>query len=170
MTNLTPAQVAALRAGIQAETNPGVVAARAAGTDNVITTWCNGKSTTPAWVASMQPADIDEAMLKASGKLDSLTAGKQFSLGRLMSFARDFRRNAIRSWVIDIWGAVGSAGTSDSFKILSACLGMATRGEVYIGGTVKNEGGAPNQVSGLDRSFVGDLSDDDIIAARGSGW
>lgn len=172
-TQLTSAQLAALKTGIQAITNQAVIAAVQDGSDNVITAYCNAKaSTSPtypvvnAWLTNMQPADMDEAMLKAAGKLDALTAGKQFSLGRLNAFARDFRRNAVRSWLIDIWGAVGSAGTSDSFKILSACLEVATRGEVYIANNAtKSEGSGGGIVTGLDRSFVGVLNDEDIAAA-----
>ncbi len=159
---LTNSQLAALKAGILAETDPSVVAALQNGADNVITAWCNQLSANPAtaaWRVRVSPQDMDEAFLKAATKLDTLSAGKQFSLTRMSAYARDFNKQTIRNWLTDIWG--NATANSDAEKILQALTETATKGQVYIGGTVR----ATGTVSALDRSFTGTFTDDDIAKA-----
>lgn len=151
---LTRNQQTALRNALTAETNPTVVAALAIRDDVTLTDWCNGASTTDAWIANCDRRTLFEAMDIA--KFDGLTAGKRDAWRMMMENAPlDFGRNKLRTAVQDAWG------TQDSVAVLSALREKATRAESYIGGAMKTT----NTVSAIDRAYVGALSINEVSVA-----
>lgn len=146
---LTNAQRTAIRNGINAETDPSIVAARTPATrdDSILTAWCNGLSATDAWISSCDAKTLFEAMNIT--QFDALTAGKRATWDIMMRNAPlDFRRNKLRNAVVDVWG------NADSVAVLTALREKATRAEFYIGGTTRTT----NTVAALDRDFVGQLT------------
>ena len=151
---LTKAQQTTLRNALAAETNQTVVDALAIRDDVTLTTWCNGLSTTDAWIAYCDRRTMFEAMDVT--KYDGLTAGKRDAWRVMMENGPlDFGRNKLRTAVTDIWGA------QDSVAVLTNLREKATRAENYIGGNVKTT----NTVSGLDRAYVGGLSINEVSVA-----
>lgn len=130
----------------------------ASGQDNQIRIAMNADASPVvlAWRKSVSPDESDEA--PAYANFDTIPAGKRDSWGFFLRTNRNFSKNKIRAWVVDVWGTV-TAG-SDSEKILLAGTENASRAEVVLGGTTKVTG----TVSGLDRTFVGDLTDADIAS------
>lgn len=112
--------------------------------------WVNGSSASDAWMYAAARPTLFEAT--SITKFDGLTAGKR-DAWRLMldNVPIDFGRNPMRSAVVDIWG------NTDSVAVLSALLEKATRAQLAIGGTSKTT----NTVSGLDRSYTGQVSQAD---------
>lgn len=142
-------QRTAIRNGINAETDPAIVAARNPATrdDAVLTAWCNGLSNTDAWIAACDSRTMFEAMTIT--QFDALTAGKRATWDIMMRNAPlDFGRAKLRNAVVDVWGA------TDSVAVLTALREKATRAEAYIGGNSETT----NTVAGLDRGYVGPLS------------
>lgn len=163
---LTNAQLAALRAGIQAETGQSIVAARQNGADNVIVAWCNGASSTIAWNYRADGNALFGAM--DMSKYNNLAAANRdswsFFVNRADRTPLDVGKAATRKAITDIWG--NATAGSDAEKLLQGLTETATRGQVYVGGTARSTG----TVSALDRSYTGAFSDDDIAKARGAGW
>lgn len=151
---LTKAQQTKLRNALAAETNQTVVDALAIRDDVTLTTWCNGLSTTDAWIAYCDRRTMFEAMDVT--KYDGLTAGKRDAWRVMMENGPlNFGRNKLRTAVTDIWGA------QDSVAVLTNLREKATRAENYIGGTTKTT----NTVGGLDRAYVGALSINEVSVA-----
>jgi hypothetical protein len=137
---LSPAQRATLRAALFAE--PAIATQIANRDDGAITVWCNGNSTTDAWLAAADGRALFEAIDVT--KYDALTAGKRASWDLLLRNAPlDVGRNKIRQAVLDVWGA------TDSVAVLSALREKATRCQVILGGTARTT----NTVTGLDRAY-----------------
>ena len=147
-------QRTALRTGLLAATDPTVTQALAVGDDSTIASWCNGLSATDAWMAAASRRTLFEA--SNITQFDGLSAGKRDAWTLLLDNAPlDFGRNALRTAVVDIWGA------SNSVAVLQALREKARRCEAIIGGTVRTT----NTVSALDRSYFGTFSPDVIAEA-----
>jgi len=154
---LTTTQLTALKAAINAETDPTFVAHRDIGNTEQMAVWLNGAGTTDAWLPAATRAQLFEATDVA--KFDGLSAGKRDAWRLMMDNAPiDFGRNANRKAVLDIWGA------TDSVAVLQALREKATRAQEILGGTSKTT----NTVTGLDRAYAGTLSYTDVIAALNS--
>lgn len=144
-------QRAQLGVALRAETNPGVVAAIAARNDTYVVNWCNGLSTTDAWLSNATDRDLFEATDVT--KFDGLAAGKREAQSRMERFAPlDFARQKMRKALQDIWG------NADSVAVLQALRRKATRAEVYLGG---NEA-TTNTVTALKLNFEGSVSAEDV--------
>lgn len=156
---LTAPQLTALRAYIDASTDPNVISWRTPATraDNALATWLNERGSVDAWRAAADPSVVDDASNWTA--FDSLTPGKRDSWAMFLARARDFTRGKVRSWVTDVWGAATAA--SDSEKILQAGMEKARRSEEALGGTQRTTGTA----SALERAYVGEVSIDDVSAA-----
>lgn len=151
---MNPQQLQTIKAAILAETNPQFVAYRTAGQTGLMAEWLNGDSTTDAWLASADSRTLFEAM--DITKYDALTAGKRDAWALMLAYAPiNLGRNKLRKAIPDVWG------TADAVPILTALREKARRIEVILGGATKSEQG----VSGLDRNFVGLISDADVVAA-----
>lgn len=144
-------QRAQLGVALRAETNPGVVAAIAARNDTYVTDWCNGLSTTDAWLSNATDRDLFEATDVT--KFDGLAAGKREAQSRMERFAPlDFARQKMRKALQDIWG------NADSVAVLQALRRKATRGELYLGGVEATT----NTVTALRLNFEGSVSAEDV--------
>lgn len=151
---LTNAQLVTLKAALLAETDAGVVAARAIRNDVALTTWCNSNSAQAAWNNNVSKRDLFEAT--DITKFDNLTAGKRDAQSRLEDNAPlDFSRLKARKAVVDIWG------TTDSVAILTDLTRFATRAEVYLGGT----SATTNTVTALKLNVPGQVSMNDVSNA-----
>lgn len=151
---LTNAQLATLKVALLAETDAGVVAARAIRNDVALTAWCNAPSATDAWNPSVSDRGIFEACDVT--KFDGLTAGKRESQTRLERYAPvDFTKQKMRKAIQDIWG------NTDSIPILEAFRRKATNGEMYFGGNVVTT----NTVSATKLDVPGQISMNDVSNA-----
>jgi hypothetical protein len=112
-----------------------------------------------AWVESVSPETTDEACNWS--QFDSIVAGKRDSWSFFLSRPRNFTRAKVRLWVTDVWG--NSTAGSNSEAILLAALENASVAESIIGGPTRTTG----TVSGIARSFIGDLSLQDVRDALG---
>lgn len=155
---LTAAQSTAIRNGINAETDPVAVAARAIRDDQALSNWCNGFSVTDAWLAAADGKTLFEAM--DITKYDALTGGKRAAWDLMLRYAPlDFGRNKLRSAVVDVWG------NTDSVAVLTALREKATRCQMYIGGTSKTT----NTVTGLDRGWPGQMTGNEMSRILNNG-
>lgn len=146
---LSRSQRNTLRTAIANE--PAVSAAYAARDDTAIADWCNAASATDAWMYAADARTLFEA--GDITKYDALSAGKRAAWDRMERNAPlNFGRAKMRSAVVDIWGS------SDSVAVLTALREKATNCQAKIGGTSRTT----NTVTGLDRSWPGLLSRDDI--------
>lgn len=151
---LTNAQLATLKVALLAETDAGVVAARAIRNDVALTAWCNAPSATDAWNPSVSDRGIFEACDVT--KFDGLAAGKRESQTRLERYAPvDFTKQKMRKAIQDIWG------NTDSIPILEAFRRKATNGEMYFGGNVVTT----NTVSATKLDVPGQISMNDVSNA-----
>jgi hypothetical protein len=158
---LTPTQYQTLKSAIAAETDAGFVANRTAGNTGLMADFYNGNSATTAWETNVSPDTTDEACDWT--QFDSITAGKRDSwIGAFMTRPRNFARNKVRKWIIDVWGA--ATGTNPAVAILQAGTRPARRGEMVFGGTVR----ATGDVSATDLNVIGTITNENIIAALGS--
>jgi hypothetical protein len=158
-TQLSTAQVATLKAFVAASVDASIVAARTAGATIALRDLLNADAAGPvkAWNVSVGAQTLDEATPWTSfDTLDSAAAGgKKLSWLQVFRFNRDFSKAAMRKWVTDVWGNATAASNAEA--ILQACLVNATVAQNAIGGTVRTTG----TVSGLDRDFVGSVSQED---------
>jgi hypothetical protein len=154
---LTPAQLATLKAAIAAETNATFVAFRASGATGAMADWYNQPSNTDAWRANVAAVESDDAPDYST--FDALAAGKRDSWALFLGFPRDFTRSKVRKWVTDVWGNATAASNAEA--ILQAGVEKARRGEVVFGGTVA----ATGTVSATKRTWVGTISNEDVVAA-----
>lgn len=159
---LSPTQLTALKAGIQAETNAAFVGYRNAGQTGLMAEWLNDikTPTANAWRTAVPPQDIDEATPWT--RFDTLAASKResWNIG-FLRYGRDFSKQTIRRWVTDVWGS--ATANSDAESILTgAGLRPITRAEAILGGTTTATTGT---VTALKLSWEGPLSDYDISQA-----
>jgi hypothetical protein len=158
-TALTPAMVATLKTFVAASVDAAIVDARTRGDTFALAPLLNLPAAGPvkAW-ATVLPQVIDEATPWVN--FDNITqAGKRDSyLIAFFRYPRDFATAAVRKWVTDVWGNATSG--SDAEKILLAGQENATVAQNAIGGTVRTT----NSVSGLDRNYVGQVSQDECRA------
>lgn len=144
---LTNNQLIALRAAIFA--NPTAAAALAAGNVLGVQSWCNANSGSKRWLPAADPLAVEEAPSYTS--YDSLAQGKRDSWMVFLRNARDFGRNKVRNWVVDIWG--NATASSNSEAVLQAGTANATNAQLALGGTPKTTG----TVTATDVSFEGDV-------------
>jgi hypothetical protein len=153
---LSETQIATLKAFVAASADAEIVDARLRGDTIKLAGLLNLDAAGPvkAWWTP-DPQVIDEATPWAN--FDNITqAGKRDSyLHAFFRYPRDFSKGAVRKWVTDVWG--NATAGSDAATILLAGQENASVAENVIGGTVRTT----NSVSGLDRSFVGNVSQTD---------
>lgn len=141
---LTAGQRTTLLAAVKA--NGTANAFRLAGDVPGLLGWLNGSSATLAWRNAVSSQDSDEAATYTS--YDTLAQGKRDSWALFLRFNRDFSRNKVRNWVIDVWGAATAASISEA--ILQAGTELATNAQAALGGTVRTTG----TVSATARSYT----------------
>lgn len=156
---MTPAQLQTLKAAIAAETDVNFVALRNSGATGAMADFYNVAATPAqkAWRTSVPPEVADAAPSYIA--FDSIVAGKRDSWGFFLKYPRDFTVNKIRNWVTDVWGV--ATASSNAELILQAGQRDATRGELLFASRTKTTG----TVSGLDLSFVGSVTNNDIVMA-----
>jgi hypothetical protein len=156
---LTNAQIQILKAAIAAETNATFVSYRNSGATGAMADWYNVaiNPTQKAWITAQPATDSDDAPDYST--FDAIAAGKRDSWGFFLAYPRDFARQKVRKWVTDVWG--NATASSNSEAILQAATRNAKRGEIVFGGAVETTG----TVAALDLNFVGDIRNEDIIAA-----
>ena len=160
---MTPAQLAALKAAINAETDPAFVAARTNGQTPLMTAFLNADKSpaVKAWRTSVPPEVSDEATPWVN--FDTVTqAGKRDSyLHAFMRYSRDYSKAAVRKWITDVWG--NATANSNATAILTdAGLRNITRAEAILGGANTATTGT---VGAIKLAWEGPLSDSDIGAA-----
>lgn len=153
------AQLDILKAAILAETDPTFVSYRNAGATGAMADWYNDpiSPAQKAWITNQPSMDSDDAPNYAN--FDAIAAGKRDSWGFFLASPRNFTRNKVRKWVTDVWG--NATAGSDAEAILLAATRYAQRGEIVFGGAPKTTG----TVSALDLTYVGDISNNDILQA-----
>lgn len=149
---LNNAQRTTLLAAVKA--NGGAAALRTAGDSFSLLAWCNGASAALAWRANVQPQEADEAATYTG--YDSIVAGKRDSWAIFLLFPRNFSKNKIRSWIVDVWGAATASSIAEG--ILQAGTGFATNAQAAVGGTSKTTG----TVTALDRILIDQVTDADV--------
>lgn len=145
---LSDAQFVTLRAAVCA--NSTAKPLFQAGNGPALNTWLNTATATLGWKAYVNKSTMDEAATYTT--YDSLVAGKRDSWVRLLDIGegyRDFTKNKIRNWIVDIWGSATAGSISEA--ILLAGTESITNAQVAIGGTVKTTG----TVTATDRSYQG---------------
>ena len=141
--SLTPAQESTLRAAIFA--TPPAAALLSAGDVPGLQAWCNAETSTRRWLPAAPVLAAEEAPNYTT--YDSLTQGKRDSWQLFLHNPRDFGRNRVRAWVVDVWGAA-TAG-SNAELVLLAGTASATNAQVAIGGATRTTG----TVTALDATF-----------------
>lgn len=161
---LTTQQLTTLRAAVFA--TPAAAALLTAGNVVGLMDWCNANSGQKRWLPAADPLSVEEAPSYTS--YDSLMQGKRDSWMVFLRNARDFGRNKVRSWVVDIWGNATAGSNAES--ILQAGTANATNAQVALGGQSKTTG----TVAAVDTSFEGDVDERDalmlIYRLDGSMW
>ena len=144
---LTTAQRSTLLAAIKADATAGPI--RAAGNVPGLLAWCNAAKSPAvlAWAVAVQPQTSDEAATYTA--YDSIVAGKRDSWALFLGFPRDFSRNKVRAWIVDVWGSATAGSIAES--ILNAGTENASNAQVVLGGTSKTTG----TVTATDRTFPG---------------
>lgn len=146
---LSDAQLVTLRAGVCA--NGTAKPLFQAGNGPALNAWLNTATGTLGWKVYVSKAVMDEAPTYTS--YDTLSAGKRDSWVRLLdvgeSGTRDFTKNKIRNWVVDVWGPATAASNSEA--ILLAGTEATTNAQNVIGGTVKTTG----TVTATNRGYQG---------------
>lgn len=157
--SLSNSQLQTLKAAIAAETDPEFVAYRTAGATGAMADWYNVEKSPAqkAWITLQPASDTDDAPDYST--FDSLSAGKRDSWALFLAYDRNFTRNKVRKWVVDVWG--NAIANSNAEAVLLAATRNARRGEVLFGGTLKTTG----TVAALDLVFVGLISNDDVVKA-----
>lgn len=133
-------------------------AARAADTTSLLA-WLNGPKSDPTtlgWRVDMAYTESDEAATYTT--YDTLAAGKRDSWDIfLRAQSRNYGRNKVRAWVVDVWG--NATGGSVSEAILQAATFPSTNAQFAIGGVSRSTG----TVTALDLAFAGQVSQADAI-------
>ena len=155
---LTPAQLTVLRNAILAETDPELVALRAAGATGAMAEWYNRASTFVVWKTLVQNSEVGRAFV-ASG-LSAMTSGNN---DRLVSFAlwnpegvQPFRADH-RQFFDDVFSP--ASGASTRAALLALWKRFATRAErLYATGTGSDA--VPGQLV-----VEGALENEDVVRA-----
>jgi hypothetical protein len=151
-------QLAALKAGILAETNATFVTYRTNGQNGLMADWLN-KPKTPnvkAWRSDVQPQELDEETPWTS--FDTLSDGKRDSWLQIFKYARNFNNSWIRKWVTDVWGSATASSTSETI-FNNIGVRNITRVEAILGGSATANTGT---VTALKLAWEGPVSDVDI--------
>jgi hypothetical protein len=160
---LTPAQLTTLKAAILADTDAGVVAARAIRNDTALVAWCNSPGPVDAWQDAMTALALFEDATDVA-KFDGLTAGKRDAWDLMLRFAPiDFSRQKNRKAAQDVWG------NTDSVAVLQACRRKATRAEVYITPNIGGNQATTNTVTALKLNWTGMVSLNELSDALNAG-
>ena len=152
MSDLTNAQLATLRAAVFADST--AAALLAAGNVPGLQAWCNGNSGSKRWLQAADPLSIEEAPSYTT--YDSLGQGKRDSWLLFLRNARDFGRNKVRAWVVDVWGSATAGSNAEA--VLQAATANATRAQIALGGSAKTTG----TVTAYDTAYEQDV---DVIDA-----
>lgn len=149
---LTQAQLAATCTAVKADSTAN--AARTAGNTVALRAWLDGAKTptTLVWRADVQPQESDEAATYTS--YDTLGTGKRDSWALFLRYPRDFGRNKVRNWVVDVWGAATAGSVSES--VLQAGTKPGSNLQVLLGGNTKTTG----TVTALDATYKGLIPQD----------
>lgn len=146
---LTPQQLAAVCTAVKAD--PAANAARVAGDTVALRGWLDGAKTptTLVWRADVTPQESDEAATYTS--YDTLATGKRDSWALFLRYNRDFGRNKVRNWVVDVWGNASSNSVAEA--VLQAGTKPGTNLQVTLGGTSRTTG----TVTALDAAWKGSM-------------
>ena len=134
---ITDPQLVTLRAGVCADNTARPL--MQAGNGPALNAWMNTTTATLGWRTEVTKAEMDEAPNYSN--YDTLATGKRDSWSRLLGIGegyRDFSKNKVRNWVVDIWGP--ATASSNSEAILLAATEAATNAQNIVGGTVKTTG------------------------------
>ena len=143
---LTPAQLTTLRAGVCADNTARPL--MQAGNGPGLNAWLNTGTATKGWITAVPAQTADEAPNYTT--YDSLTQGKRDSWARFLAVeSRNFAKNKVRNWVVDVWGSATAGSNSES--ILLAGTEAVTNAQNILGGTVKVTG----TVTATDRNYDG---------------
>lgn len=144
--SLTRQQLTTLCTAVKA--SPTANAARLAGDTTSLTAWLNSARTpqTLAWGTAVSKSIVDEAPSYTS--YDTLSTGKRDSWTRFLDApSRDFTKNKIRNWVVDVWG--NATAGSNAEAILQAATRDSTNAQFALGGTSRTTG----TVTALDLAY-----------------
>lgn len=161
-STMTPAQKAALAAGIAAETDPEFVGYRNNGQTPLMTAWLNKNASpaTKAWRSNVPASDSDDATPWTV--FDGLVQGKRESwVHAFLARDRDYIKQSIRKWITDTWGNA-TVGSNAEAILTGAGQRNITRAEKILGGTTL---ATTNAVSAIKLTWEGPLTDGDISAA-----
>lgn len=132
---LTPGQLVTLRAGVCADNTARPL--MQAGNVPGLLSWLNTGTATKGWITAVPAQASDEAPNYTT--YDSLTQGKRDSWARFLAVeSRDFAKNKVRNWVVDVWG--NATASSNAEAVLLAGTEAATNAQLVLGGTVKTTG------------------------------
>lgn len=156
---LTEQELATLKAGILASTDPEIIALSAARDDTMLTIRLNSKATptVKAWINEQPVTNSDDAANYTT--FDTLSAGKRDSWALFLSFPRDYTRNKVRSWVTDVWGSATAGSISET--ILTSATRNATFFELMFGSASFTTG----TVTAVKLNKVGAVDMPDVAAA-----
>ena len=146
---LTANQIVTLRAAIIADA--AAHALQAAGNLSGLLAWCNGASSTLAWLTATPVSAAEEAPTYTT--YDSLAAGKRDSWLVFLRNSRDFTKAKIRNWVTDVWG--NATAGSNAEAVLLAGTVAATNAQLVFGGPSRTTG----TVTAIARNWEGVVSE-----------
>ena len=157
---LNTQETAALKAAIAAETNATFRDYRTEGATGLMAEWYNANFSpaTLAWRTNVPPEDSDEA--PSYSAFDTLQQGKRDSWVVFLKFPRNFTKNKVRRWVVDVWG--DATQNSNAAAILDAGTRRITRAENALGGTTTATQGV---VTARVLTWEGPLTNEDVINA-----
>ena len=152
MSHMTDAQIVTLRNYCLNNATPAALLS--AGNVIGLLSWCNADSGQRRWLPSADTLSIEEAPSYTT--YDSLVQGKRDSWILFLKNPRDFGRNKVRNWVVDIWGAATAASNTEA--ILLAGSKVASNAQIALGGTSK----ATGTVTAIDTLFEEDVDINDV--------
>lgn len=148
---LTNAQRNTLLTAVKASPTAGPI--RTNGDVTGLLAWCNTPTAALAWAVAVPSLAVEEAPSYTT--YDSLAQGKRDSWALLLNNPRNFAKNKIRAWVVDVWGNATAGSNSES--VLQAGTEGVTNAQAAIGGSSKTTG----TVTALDRAFPDAVSFDE---------
>lgn len=152
--SLTPQQTTALKVAILADPTLAPLSGGATVDFVGLQTALNAPTATSAWGIEVPVLTVEEAPAYVS--FDSILAGKRDSWVIFLRNPRNFSKNKVRAWVVDIWG--NATAGSNAEAVLISAIEFATKAQTLIGGNTKSTG----TVSALDRSFTDDVTLDEV--------
>ncbi len=154
MSHLTNNQRNTLLTAVKADPTAGPL--RAVGNVTGLQAWLNTAASPAAlaWVEEVPILNADEAPSYAT--YDTLAQGKRDSWVRFLAFPRNFSRNKVRGWIVDVWGNATSGSNAEA--VLQAGTENATNAQVMLGGTTR----ATGTVSALDRNYAEPVDTADV--------